>query len=150
MSKLNSLYYLFFPLLIGGIVGILIVGSIDYSNLTHPSLSPPSILFPIAWTMLYLLLGISYYILKKEDKDTPQIQKIYYLQLLINACWPLLFFLLKLRFFSIIWIIVLDLLVAYMIYLFRQQNKLAAYLNIPYLLWILFATYLNISIYILN
>ena len=147
---LTSIFYIFFPLLVGTIVGLLISSSIDYSNLVKPPLSPPSILFPIVWSILYLLMGISYYILKKNDNTNIIISFIYYLQLFVNFLWSIIFFNLEWRLFSIIWIILLDILVITMIYLFYKKDKIAGYLNIPYLIWILFATYLTIGIYILN
>lgn len=149
-EKLKPLFYLFFPLLIGGIVGFIISPHIDYNVLNKPPLAPPSILFPIAWSIIYLLMGISYFILKKRNQDTEQISKIYYTQLFVNALWSIFFFFLKWRFFSILWIILLDILVILMIRSFYQKEKVSAYLNIPYLLWILFATYLTIGIYVLN
>lgn len=147
---LKNIYYLFFPLIIGSIVGILISNNIDYSFLNKPPLAPPKIFFPIFWSIIYLLMGISYFILKKNNKDNKEINTIYYIQLFVNALWSIIFFILKWRFISIIWIIFLDILVIYMIYLFFKEKKIAAYLNIPYIIWILFASYLTIGIYILN
>ena len=146
---IKNLFYLFFPLLIGGIVGFLIKDAIDYTSLVRPPLAPPKILFPIAWTIIYLLMGISYYFFKKNDSDEVT-SVIYYLQLFVNALWSIIFFLLKWRFVAIVWILLLDLLVLLLIYLFTQRKKISALLNIPYLVWILFATYLTIGIFILN
>lgn len=145
----KKIFYLFFPLLIGLIVSLLIKNSIDYTSLIRPPLAPPKILFPIAWTIIYLLMGISYYIYRKNNNDQ-NIKVIYYLQLFINAFWSIFFFLLKWRLFSVTWILLLDIVVIYLIYLFYQKEKISAYLNIPYLIWILFATYLTIGIYLLN
>lgn len=147
---LKSLFYIFFPIIIGSIIGFIISGNIEYNTLTKPPLSPPSILFPIVWSILYLLMGISYFILKKNNNDNIIISIVYYTQLFINFLWSIIFFNLEWRFFAIIWIIILDILVISMIYLFSKKDKLPAYLNIPYLIWILFATYLTIGIYILN
>lgn len=138
------------PVLVGGIVGWLISSSIDYNSLQKPPLAPPSIVFPIVWTILYVLMGVSYGILKSNDLTNADIDKIYYLQLGVNAFWSIFFFLLKWRLFSSIWIVFLAVLVAVMIYKFYKQNKTAGLLQIPYLLWVLFATYLNIGIYLLN
>lgn len=152
MSLLKKGFYLFLPIVLGSIVGFIISGSIDYADLIKPPLAPPSWLFPVAWTIIYLLMGISYYLLKKNDKEKELgIESIvYYIQLGVNLLWSILFFSLKLRFFSIIWIIFLDILVIMMIYWFFNKNKYSAYLNILYLVWILFATYLTIGIYVLN
>lgn len=147
---ITNLFYIFFPLIIGGLIGFLISGNIEYSYLNNPPLSPPSIVFPIVWTIIYILMGISYYILKKNDNTNIIISTIYYAQLFVNASWSIIFFNLEWRLFAIIWIILLDILVITMIYLFSKKDKIAAFLNIPYLIWILFATYLTIGIYILN
>lgn len=138
------------PVLIGGIVGILISGSMDYNYLEKPFLSPPSILFPIVWTILYILMGISYGILKEKKLIDPETKLIYYLQLFVNAMWSIIFFILKWRFFAFLWIILLDILVIIMINKFYNKDKLAGLLQIPYLIWILFATYLNLAFYLLN
>lgn len=153
MNKKNiwlSLFYIFFPLVMGSIIGLLISNCISYNDLVKPPLSPPSILFPIVWTIIYLLMGISYFILKKNNNDNIIISTVYYVQLFVNLLWSLIFFVLEWRFFSIIWIILLDLLVILMIYLFSKKEKISAYLNYLYLAWILFATYLTIGIFILN
>lgn len=149
-DRIKSLFYIFFPLFIGIVVSLFTSNFMDYSNLVKPPLSPPSILFPIVWTILYLLMGISYFIIKKTNNDDINLDFVYYIQLYVNALWSIIFFVLKWRFISILWIILLDVLVIYMIYLFYKKVKLSAYLNIPYLIWILFATYLTIAIYILN
>lgn len=138
------------PVIIGGIVGLIISGSIDYISLQKPVFSPPSILFPIVWTILYILMGISYGILKSNNLTDSKINLIYYLQLFVNAMWSIIFFTLKFRLFAFIWIIILDILVIIMIIKFYNKNKLSGLLQLPYLLWILFASYLNLSIYLLN
>ena len=138
------------PIIVGGIVGLVISDSIDYDTLTKPFLSPPSLLFPIMWTVLYFLMGISYGILKIRHLDDTKIKIIYYLQLFVNAFWSIFFFSLKWRLFSFIWILLLDFLVGWMIVLFYRKNKTASLLQLPYLFWILFASYLNLAIYLLN
>lgn len=138
------------PVILGGIVGLIISKSIDYTSLQQPFLAPPKILFPIVWTILYILMGISYGILESKSLIDSKSKIIYYLQLFFNLLWPIAFFLLKWRLFSFIWIIALDILVAIMIYEFYKKDKLAGILQIPYLIWILFASYLNIAIYLLN
>ncbi len=138
------------PVLVGGIVGFLISGSIDYNSLEKPFLSPPSITFPIVWTILYILMGISYAILESNSLVNSKINSIYYLQLFFNALWPIAFFLLKWRLFAFIWIIILVVLIIIMIARFYEKQKTAAWLQVPYLLWTLFATYLNFGVYLLN
>ena len=147
MNKFKLFIAILIPVVIGGIVGFIINPYIDYNSLVQPPLSPPSIVFPIVWTILYVLMGISYYLLKNPSKKE---KIIYFVQLGVNALWSLFFFIGKFYLFSFIWIILLDVLVIFMIGIFYQNNKASAYLQIPYLIWILFATYLNLGIYILN
>ena len=138
------------PVIVGGIVGLIISGSIDYNTLQKPFLSPPSILFPIVWTILYILMGISYGILQSNQLVDEKINMIYYLQLAVNALWSIFFFTLKWRLFAFLWIILLDVLVIVMIKKFYDKNKTAGLLQIPYIIWTLFATYLNLGVYLLN
>ena len=122
----------------------------DYNNLIKPTLSPPAIVFPIVWTIIYLLIGISYTLLKEKGKVPKETKQLYYTQLIFNYLWTFIFFVFELRLLSVLWIIILDVLVIVMTYQFYKQNKLSGILLIPYVLWLLFATYLNISIYFLN
>ena len=138
------------PVILGGIVGFITSSFIDYNSLQKPPLSPPSILFPIMWTILYILMGVSYGRLKSKDLTDEKINRIYYLQLIINLLWSFIFFVFKLRLFAFFWIILLDIAVIVMIMRFYQKDKLSGGLQIPYILWSLFATYLNLGIYLLN
>ncbi len=138
------------PVIIGGIVGLIISSTIDYNTLEKPLLSPPSIVFPIVWTILYILMGISFGILESKLLVTSDTKLIYYLQLFVNALWSIIFFTLKWRLFAFVWIVILDVLVIIMIYKFYKKDKIAGLLQIPYLLWILFATYLNLGFCLLN
>ena len=151
MSK-AKIYFksIIIPVIVGGIVGLIISKFIDYNSIQKPPLSPPAILFPIIWTILYILMGVSYGILKSKNLVDEEINRIYYMQLAINALWPIFFFVLKWRLFSFVWIILLAFAVLLMIIKFYQKNKLAGLLQIPYLLWTIFATYLNLGVYILN
>lgn len=138
------------PVIVGGVVGLIISGSIDYNSLEKPFLAPPSILFPIIWTILYILMGVSYGLLETKDLLDSRAKMIYYVQLFVNALWPIFFFTLKWRLFAFIWILLLAFLVILMVAEFYKKNKTAGLLQIPYLLWTLFALYLNLSIYLLN
>lgn len=138
------------PVIVGAVVGFIISGFIDYDTLQKPFLAPPSILFPIIWSILYVLMGISYGILDSNSLVDSQINSIYYLQLLVNALWPIFFFVLKWRLFAFIWILLLLALVVVMIIRFYRKNKVAGLLQLPYLLWTTFATYLNLGVYLLN
>ena len=138
------------PVILGVIVGFAISSSLDYNTLQKPFLSPPSILFPIIWIILYVLMGVSYGILEEKSLINSKTKAIYYTQLVVNLLWPIAFFTLKWRLFAFIWIVLLAILVIGMIIDFYKKNKLSGLLQIPYLLWTIFATYLNFAIYILN
>ena len=147
MSKLKKYFYILLPIILGSIVGLITSKYIDYQYLNKPLLSPPKILFPIIWSIIYILLGISYYLYKKRNIKTSY---IYYISLFVNLMWSIIFFIFKLKFISVLWIIILDILVYLMLKKFKKLNKISFYLNIPYFIWCLFATYLTIGIYILN
>lgn len=138
------------PVLVGGIVGIIISNYMDYTLLIRPNFAPPAIVFPIAWTILYILMGISYAILKTNGLTDDKITTIYYSQLFVNALWPIFFFVFNWRLFSFLWILLLIILVFLMIKEFYKKNKIAGLLQIPYLIWIIFASILNLSVYLLN
>lgn len=151
MKKIFSkLKYLVLPLLVGGIVGFIISKFIQYDNLNKPFLSPPQLAFPIIWTILYILMGISFGILSEKNLLDSESKFLYYFQLLINALWSIFFFVFEWRLFAFIWIILLDIVVILMTINFYKKNKLAGLLQIPYIIWILFATYLNFAFYLLN
>lgn len=150
MKLSQKLLYILTPLIGGSIVGLIINKSIDYNYLVNPPLSPPSYLFPIVWSILYLLIGISYYIYRKNNNDDPLTIRLYYIQLILNYLWSIIFFTLKLRTLAVIWIIVLAITIIYLMIRFYKEERTSFYLFIPYILWVLFATYLNIGIIVLN
>ena len=138
------------PVIVGAVIGFITSNFIDYNTLKQPFLAPPAIAFPIVWTILYVLMGVSYGILDSNNLVDSDINWIYYVQLAVNALWSIFFFVLKWRLFSFFWIILLVILVITMIVRFYNKKQIAGILQIPYLLWLLFASYLNISIYLLN
>ncbi len=140
------------PLGIGVISSLLSFGGMsNYDFLKKPFLTPPGFLFPIVWTILYILMGYSSYLIYNDNNyHSDCCLKIYAISLFVNFLWSPLFFGLNLRLFSLIWIIVLDIVVLYMTLCFYKVNKKAAYLQIPYSIWCLFATYLNLFFYLLN
>lgn len=151
MSKFKIyLKSILIPLVLGGIVGFIISGSTDYNSLIQPELAPPAILFPIVWTILYFLMGLSYGIISIYSDLDSDVKTIYYSQLIVNLIWPIIFFVMKNRLLALIWIILLLILIIIMIIKFYKKNKVASLIQIPYLLWTFFATYLNFSIYLLN
>ena len=151
MEKLKIFFKsILIPGIVGVVVGLITSSSIDYNSLIKPEFAPPSIAFSIIWTILYVLMGVSYGILKSKNLVNKEIDSAYYAQLAVNALWSIFFFLLKWRLFSFIWILILDVLVVRMIIKFYEKDNTAGLIQIPYLVWALFASYLNLSIYLLN
>lgn len=138
------------PVILGAIVGFITSGSMDFNMLIKPNFAPPAILFPIVWTILYVLMGVSYGILKSKTLTTDKINKIYYAQLFVNLAWSIIFFIFKWRLFAYFWILFLIVLVIIMIKEFYEKNRTSGLLQIPYFIWISFASILNLSIYLLN
>lgn len=138
------------PVILGFIFSMFTNSSTVYKELIKPKLSPPGYFFPIVWTILYILMGISSYLIyEKEGIDNKRI-KLYGIQLFVNLFWTIIFFNFRLYLLSFLWLVFLIILVIMMIKEFLNIDKKAAYLQIPYLIWILFASYLNFSIFILN
>lgn len=139
------------PIAVGS-VSALLSGNMDiYSNLNKPPLSPPGFIFPIAWTILYILMGISSYIIyMSQSPNREKALKIYAVQLAINFFWSILFFGFSQYFISFLWLVLLIIVIIIMIKQFYQISPLAAWLQIPYLLWCVFAAYLNFMIFRLN
>ena len=139
MRKINLkklAIYIAIPLILGAIVGI--ITSKQSSNYGGPV---PGWVFPVVWSILYILMGISSYLIS-DNKD---LLKIHYLNLAVNLLWPIIFFSLGLKTLGFFWILLLILIVGYMMYRFYNENKLATYLLIPYILWLVFAAFLNLS-----
>lgn len=122
---------------------------IDFNTdyLIKPALFPPKILFPIVWTILYILMSISLYLSSKYDNE---VYKLYGIQLVLNSLWSPLFFMFKTYLFSTIELIILLFIAIIMMYQMYLKNKIAGYLQIPYVIWLIFALFLNVSIFILN
>lgn len=140
------------PLAVGGISALITNDAFkDYENVIKPPLSPPSWLFPIIWTILYILMGISTYLIYEKDKTLNKTSLIIYsIQLSLNFIWPIFFFGFRSYLFSFILLSAIIVLVSGMIVLFYKENKIAALIQLPYLVWLLFAGYLNLSVYLLN
>ncbi len=150
-----NLKYLFFSIIFSNLFGLVgnLLGNaaMGFDTIIKPSFNPPAILFPIVWFILYTLMGVSSYIIytsKSDKKDTAL--KVYIIQLIINALWPLFFFNLKWYLFSFLWIIIMLVFVIIMSIRFYKINKTAAYLQIPYIIWLIFAGVLNFNIFLLN
>jgi len=140
---------------VGGISALVTSGGMDiYESINTPALAPPSWLFPVVWTVLFILMGISA-ALVYEDKnaamtDKKDALKVYVAQLIFNFLWSIIFFNLRAYFFAFLWLLLLWALILAMIIRFAKIRGVAGYLQIPYLLWVTFAGYLNFMIFILN
>ena len=150
-NKETLIISLLIPLAVGAVSSLLSGTMMNNRSFTQPSFSPPGFLFPIVWTILYILMGVSSYLIYTSDSPlkTPALL-IYSLQLIFNFFWSILFFRFSLYGIAFLWLLVLIGLIVIMIYSFVKTRPIAAYLQIPYLLWCLFAAYLNYTIYTLN
>lgn len=140
---------------VGGIGSLLVRDNFSmYNEINLPAFSPPSFIFPIAWTVLYILMGISSAMIYTNENTSDSERKIalwlYGIQLFFNLCWSPVFFNLRLYLFALIWLLIMWVIIIVMIIKFFQIDKRAAYLQIPYLLWTTFAAYLNLGIWLLN
>jgi tryptophan-rich sensory protein len=146
------LLYVVVTFLFGGIGALLGGGTSQiYTSLNKPFLSPPRIVFPIVWSILYLLMGIGAYFLSNErNSNVSKLLKVYWIQLVFNALWPFVFWKLQAFWLAAIIIAIILILVVWLTYNAYQINKLSALLFVPYIVWLLFALYLNIAIAFLN
>ncbi len=139
------------PLAVGGISALLTSSGMEtFQALSKPPLSPPGWLFPVVWTLLYILMGIASYLVLASGKPSRSALTFYGLQLLFNFFWSIIFFNLERYLFAFVWLIALWILIFITTVLFYKISKPAGYLMIPYLLWVAFAGYLNLFIYLLN
>lgn len=138
MKKINyeKLLYIFGPLILGGIVGF--ITSSSMKDFDGPI---PSWIFPVVWSVLYILMGISSYLVRDDKK----LIRLYIVQLVVNLLWSFIFFSFNLKTLAFFWILSLIVLVGIMMYEFYQKNKTSAYLLIPYIIWLVIAAFLNLS-----
>lgn len=142
------------PLAVGGVSAWLTRESMNsFAAFVKPPLSPPGWLFPVVWTLLFVLMGLASYLVLMSAQPQQTINRalrLYGIQLGVNFFWSIFFFNLSLYLFSFLWLILLWLLILATIVRFYQISKTAGYLMVPYLLWVTFAGYLNLGIYLLN
>lgn len=139
-----------FTILIGSFFSFFVSTDI-YEEIVKPSLAPPGFIFPIAWIVLYILMSISLYLVTNDiKKDNINYYMIYIVQMIVNSFWTFIFFGLKAFFFSFLWILLLIVFVGIMSYMYCKRSKVSFALLVPYLLWLVFAAYLNFQIYLLN
>lgn len=139
------------PLAVGALSALLTRNGMQtFASLNKPKLAPPGWLFPAAWTILYILMGIASYPVVTSRKPNGAALITYGLQLIFNFFWSIIFFNLNLYLFAFIWLVILWILILKTAVKFYQISEPAGLLMIPYLLWVTFAGYLNLSIYLLN
>ena len=142
------------PIAVGGLSALITMGSMqDFEALNKPPLSPPGWLFPVVWTVLYILMGISAYLVlesKAATTDKKSALKLYFLQLGFNFFWSIIFFTLGAYELAFLWLVILFALILATTKRFWSINPLSGVLMIPYALWVAFAGYLNLAISMLN
>ncbi len=143
------------PLTVGVLSALITRESMDiYASLVTPPLAPPSWLFPVVWTILYTLMGVSsamvYLRRDKNPEAASQGLSFYFISLAVNFAWSIIFFNMRAFLFAFIWLLLLLYLIIRTILSYIKVSPLAAYLQIPYLLWVAFAGYLNFAIFLLN
>ena len=139
------------PLAVGGLAALISNNNLQVEN--EPPLLPPAWVFPVVWTILYILMGVASYLILESNSSQQEKSNaltVYGLQLVLNFFWPIIFFNLEQYLFAFIWIIALWVMILLTILKFRPISKTASNLMIPYLIWVTFAAYLNLAIYILN
>lgn len=139
---------------VGILAGLISRGGMqNYMSMAEkPPLTPPAIVFPIVWTILYALMGIGVarIYLSQESPERNRGITVFIAQLIVNFFWPLFFFNSQAYGFAFFWLLLLWILVLYMIFTFYKTDKLAAWLQVPYLIWLTFAAYLNLGVWLLN
>ena len=142
------------PLIIGGLSALLSGPGMElFASLEQPPLSPPGWLFPVVWTLLYLMMGLASCLVLESGGERKQISAaltLYGVQLAVNFFWSIFFFNMQLYLFSFFWLVFLWCLILATLISFYQLSKPAGLLLVPYLLWVTFAGYLNLAIALLN
>ena len=140
---------------VGLFSALLTRGNMDiYKEVVTPPLSPPSFLFPVVWSVLYILMGISAAMIYTDsiasERQKDRALYTYAASLVVNFFWSIIFFNMRAFLFSFLWLLLLLYLIISTILQYRKINQTAAYLQIPYAVWVTFAGYLNLTIWILN
>lgn len=141
------------PLAVGGLASLLSGGMSDYAVMNKPPLSPPGWVFPVVWTILYLLMGEASYRVLTSGKEPAAVRNAllaYGVQLALNFIWPLLFFRGQLYLTAFFLLLALWLAILVTLILFSRIDEKAGDLLLPYLLWVTFAGYLNLGVFLLN
>ncbi len=142
------------PLAVGALAGLLSRGGMEaYKSMYKPLLAPPGWVFPVVWTILYVLMGLASYLVYTSTASPERIRRAmtaYVLQLAANFIWPLIFFLLGAYLVAFLWLILLFALALVCALRFGYIDARAGKLMTPYLVWLFFAAYLNLGVYLLN
>ncbi len=140
------------PLLIGGLSALITMNSMNlFDTITKPPLAPPKWLFPLVWAILYIMMGISSYLLfKANSEESRETLVLYGVQLFFNFWWSIIFFNFKAYWFAVIWLLIMCIIILNLVVKSKKINEEAFWLLLPYLLWCIFALYLNFSIAVLN
>ena len=150
----TDIFWISFPLAMGFLSGFFSrEGTKLYGmGIDKPPLSPPAIVFPVVWTVLYTLMGIGAALIAGQplEKNRTLALNVFVTQLVVNFFWSLIFFNAQAYGFAFVWLLILLTLVILMAVMFFRQNKTAGLLQIPYILWLVFAAYLNYSVWKLN
>ncbi len=138
----------------GGLSALLTRGGMELyrDSVLKPPLSPPAVVFPIVWAVLYALMGVSAARIWRQPPSEARSSALWLYggQLLVNVLWSVLFFNLQTYGFAFVWLVLLWALIVAMTLRFRELDRTAANLQIPYLIWVLFAGYLNYGVWMLN
>ncbi len=142
------------PLIVGGVAAALSMSGMKaFDALEKPALTPPGWVFPVVWTALYLMMGLASYLVSESGAPADAVSAaltVYACQLCVNFFWSMLFFHFELYLFSFFWLVALWFMVLATFAIFRKLDKTAGLLILPYLLWVTFAGYLNLGVYLLN
>lgn len=145
------LIFIAVPLAVGVVSALLTQGGMAaYGELNKPSLSPPAWVFPVVWTVLYVLMGIASYLAATSKKPNGSALIFYFLQLVFNFFWSIIFFGAGAYLFAFVWLVIMWVLIAITAIKFLQISQAAGVLMLPYLAWVTFAGYLNFSTFLLN
>ena len=149
------IFSILLALAVGGLSALLTRGSMNlYEDIKAPPLAPPGILFPIVWTILYILMGISAAMVYNDraasENEKTSALYTYAASLIFNFAWSIIFFNMRAFLFAFLWLLILLFLIIRTIMKYHAISPLAAYLQIPYAVWVTFAGYLNFAIWVLN
>ena len=151
---LKLILSLLLPLALGAVAGMFTAQAVPewYASLVRPSIAPPNTVFGPVWTALYILMGVSFFLIWKAPagRTRNNAMIIYFVQLLLNFGWSFFFFYFKNIGLALVEIIILWVFLVLMLIFFHRVRPLAAYINIPYLLWVTFAAFLNAAYFALN